>query len=105
MNRDYGHDTPAVHDETSLQVVMVGLTFWFWLTPIFIPDGRYPARFRFLLDLNPLAYVVRDYRLMLLGNAPPPVRDLLAATAFAIAAFVVGGLVFRRLKRGFGDVL
>ena len=25
MNRDYGHDTPAVHDETSLQVVMVGL--------------------------------------------------------------------------------
>jgi purine-binding chemotaxis protein CheW len=26
MNRDYGHDTPAVHDDTSLQVVMVGLS-------------------------------------------------------------------------------
>ena len=94
-----------VYLRDTAQVVMVGLTFWFWLTPIFIPDARYPARFRFLLDLNPLAYVVRDYRLMLLGNAPPPLRDLLAAGAFGIAAFVVGGLFFRRLKRGFGDVL
>src|SRR5579883_1322469 len=94
-----------VYLRDTAQVVMVGLTFWFWLTPIFIPDARYPARFRFLLDLNPLAYVVRDYRLMLLGNAPPPLRDLLAAGAFAIGAFVIGGLFFRRLKRGFGDVL
>ena len=94
-----------VYLRDTVQVVMVGLTFWFWLTPIFIPDDRYPARFRFLLDLNPLAYVVRDYRLMLLGNTLPPLRDLLAAGAFGIAAFVVGGLFFRRLKRGFGEVL
>jgi len=25
MNRDYGHDAPAAHDDASLQVVMVGL--------------------------------------------------------------------------------
>jgi lipopolysaccharide transport system permease protein len=94
-----------VYLRDTAQVVMVALTFWFWLTPIFIPDARYPPKFRFLLDLNPLAYIVRDYRLMLLGNVLPPVQDLLAAGAFAITAFVVGGLFFRRLKRGFGDVL
>jgi ABC-type polysaccharide/polyol phosphate export permease len=94
-----------VYLRDTAQVVMVALTFWFWLTPIFIPDARYPARFRFLLALNPLAYVVRDYRLMLLGNMAPPLRDFVAAAAFGVAAFVIGGLFFRHLKRGFADVL
>lgn len=94
-----------VYLRDTAQVVMVALIFWFWLTPIFIPDGKYPPRFHFLLTLNPLAYVVRDYRLMLLGNAAPPLRDVAAAAAFGLGAFVVGGLFFRRLKKGFADVL
>ncbi len=94
-----------VYLRDTAQVVMVALTFWFWLTPIFIPDAKYPERFHFLLTLNPLAYVVRDYRLMLLANAPPPLRDIAAAAAFGVAAFVAGGLFFRHLKRGFADVL
>jgi ABC-type polysaccharide/polyol phosphate export permease len=94
-----------VYLRDTVQVVMVGLTFWFWLTPIFIPDAKYPARFHFLLEWNPLAYVVRDYRLMLLGNMPPPIGDFFAAAAFGVGTFVVGGLFFRHLKRGFADVL
>lgn len=94
-----------VYLRDTAQVVVVALTFWFWLTPIFIPDARYPARFHFLLSLNPLAYLVRDYRLMLLGNSAPPLADFAAAAAFGVAAFVIGGLFFRHLKHGFADVL
>jgi hypothetical protein len=46
---------------------------------------------------------------MLLGSSMPPVHELLSlvgtTAAFAVSTFVVGGLFFRHLKRGFADVL
>ncbi|HEY1339059.1 MAG TPA: ABC transporter permease [Bryobacteraceae bacterium] len=87
------------------QVLSVVLTFWFWLTPIFITEDQFPERFRFLLAANPFYYVVRSYRAMLLTQAVPEVRDLLIAAAYGAAAFLLGGLFFRQMKRGFADVL
>jgi ABC-type polysaccharide/polyol phosphate export permease len=43
-------------------VVSVLLTFWFWMTPIFITEQQVPQRLRFLLRINPLAFVVTDSR-------------------------------------------
>ncbi len=89
------------------QVWNVILTFWFWLTPIFITDNYYRKRAwtRFLLAANPMAYVVRGYRAMLIGPAPPSIVDLGVALAFGAVVFVAGGLFFRHMKRGFADVL
>jgi ABC-type polysaccharide/polyol phosphate export permease len=87
------------------QVVSVMLTLWFWITPIFITEDKYPPKFQFLLRINPMAYLVRAYRELLLSNHPPDWRELATLAGFAVAAFVVGGLFFRHLKRGFADVL
>ena len=98
-----------VYLRDTAQVVAVGLTFWLWLTPIFIDRAQFPERVRFVLAINPLAYIVQAYREMLLGTTMPPARELAAmlgtTAAFAIGTFVVGGLFFRHLKRGFADVL
>jgi lipopolysaccharide transport system permease protein len=87
------------------QVLSVMLTFWFWLTPVFVPEHSFPARVRFVLAANPLAYLVRAYREILLFGRIPRLRDLAVVTAFAAGAFVAGGLFFRHMKRGFADVL
>jgi ABC-type polysaccharide/polyol phosphate export permease len=87
------------------QVLSVVLTFWFWLTPIFITEKQFPAWARFLLAANPLYYVVRGYRTILLGSAMPDLEDLAIATAYGLAVFLAGGLFFRHMKRGFADVL
>ena len=58
-----------------------------------------------MLEINPLTYAVRAYRDTLLGNRLPHASDLLILAAFAVAAFVAGGLFFRYTKRGFADVL
>ncbi len=42
---------------------------------------------------------------MLLGQGLPSMTDLATATGFAVTAFVLGGLFFRYMKRGFADVL
>jgi homopolymeric O-antigen transport system permease protein len=94
-----------VYLRDTAQVFAVLLTVWFWLTPILIDEGQFPARLRFLIRGNPMAYVVRAYREMLLARWTPGWRDLAVVSAYAAATFVVGGLFFRYMKRGFADVL
>jgi len=87
------------------QVLSVLFTFWFWLTPIFIEEGKFPKRARFLLEWNPLYYLVRSYRDVLLYATMPSFRDFAIAALFGVGMFVAGGLFFRYMKRGFADVL
>jgi lipopolysaccharide transport system permease protein len=89
------------------QVVSVVLTFWFWMTPIFIGEASYPKRAiaQWLLAANPMTYLVRAYRAMLIGSTVPSVTDLAIAMAYGCAVFVAGGLFFRYMKGGFADVL
>jgi ABC-type polysaccharide/polyol phosphate export permease len=94
-----------VYLRDTAQVLTVILTFWFWLTPIFITERQFPARLRFLLAGNPLAYLVRAYRELLLSGRWPRLDELGIMAAFAVATFLAGGLFFRHMKRGFADVL
>ncbi|MDP9171128.1 MAG: ABC transporter permease [Acidobacteriota bacterium] len=94
-----------VYLRDTAQVVAVIMTFWLWLSPIFISEDKFPAGVRFILRVNPIAYVVRAYRQMLLGTDAPALRDLVVVGSFAIGAFILGGLFFRHMKRGFADVL
>jgi lipopolysaccharide transport system permease protein len=87
------------------QVMGVVLTFWFWFTPIFVDEAAFPKRARFLMYVNPMFYVVRAYRTVLLDSAMPNWSDLGIAAAYGVAAFTLGGLFFRYMKRGFADVL
>jgi lipopolysaccharide transport system permease protein len=94
-----------VYLRDTAQMVSVLLTVWFWITPIFISAEQFPERWRFVLTGNPLSFVVRAYRDLLLSNRLPDAADLLLVTVYATATFVLGGLFFRHMKRGFADVL
>lgn len=87
------------------QALGVVLTFWFYLTPIFVGENQFPDWARFILTVNPMYYAVRAYRTILLDSAMPSLLDLGIAVTYGAAAFVVGGLFFRYMKRGFADVL
>ncbi len=94
-----------VYLRDTAQVVIVMLTAWFWITPIFIDETAFPVRARFLIRWNPLAYVVKGYRERLLTATIPSLDDFLYLAAVSLAVFAIGGMFFRHLKRGFADVL
>ncbi len=94
-----------VYLRDTAQVLTVALTLWFWVTPIFLSEERFPRRFRFLLAVNPLAPMVRAYRGMLLGGTWPRAGELASSAIWGVAVFIAGGLFFRYMKRGFADVL
>jgi lipopolysaccharide transport system permease protein len=93
-----------VYLRDTAQVLAVILTLWFWATPILLPEEKFPPWAGILLKSNPLVAVVRTYRNALLGHAVS-LEDVAVTAAFAITAFVGGGLIFRYMKRGFADVL
>jgi ABC-type polysaccharide/polyol phosphate export permease len=87
------------------QFTLVALTLWFWVTPIFISIEQVPQRFRILLKLNPLSAAVTSYRELLLDGKAPALDQFAWFTFAALGTFMLGGLLFRQLKRGFADVL
>jgi ABC-type polysaccharide/polyol phosphate export permease len=93
-----------VYLRDTAQVLAVILTLWFYATPILLPEDKFRGWSSLVLKANPLTYVVRAYREILLGHTVS-LGNLGSTAIFAVVAFVCGGLVFRYMKRGFADVL
>jgi len=87
------------------QILGVFLNLWFFFTPIIYPASLVPKLFRPWLSLNPMVYPVEGYRMALLGRTEPDPEGLLILFIWGIAAFMLGGLVFKKLKPAFADVL
>ena len=77
----------------------------FFITPILWPAGRVPEDWRFLVDYNPLAFLVESYRRLILDGELPGAEAALYFSLFSVALLVVGFTVFTRLKHNFADLL
>ena len=95
----------AVFLRDTRHVVSLGLTLWLFLTPIMYSDSLVPERYRWILAVNPMAYVVEAYRSALLQNELPAAVPSAIFAGAAFAAFVSGHWVFLRSKRAFADLL
>lgn len=87
------------------QFTQLALMTWMYLTPIIYPENMIPAKYRWLVDLNPLAPLIRSYRRILLEGTWPDWRGLAFTTLFALVCFGVGYWWFERTKKAFADVL
>lgn len=77
----------------------------FFLTPIIWTPDRLPEEIRWVVDYNPLAYLVNAYReAVLFGNLPGALSTLYF-TLFSLVLFTAGFALFNRLKGGFADQL
>jgi ABC-2 type transport system permease protein len=77
----------------------------FFITPILWPTGRVPEQWSFLVDYNPLAWLVESYRRLILNGELPNAEAALYFSLFALALFVVGFVVYNRVKQNFADLL
>jgi ABC-type polysaccharide/polyol phosphate export permease len=77
----------------------------FFITPILWPTGRVPEEWSFLVDYNPLAYLVESYRGLILEGELPGLEGSIYFSLFALALFVVGFVLYNRFKHNFADLL
>lgn len=67
--------------------------FWNYATPVIYPMSQVPAKYHFLMYLNPMAPLVEMYKWGMLGIGQFPAKEL--ASAIVIISIVLGaGLIF-----------
>ncbi len=77
----------------------------FFITPIIWPPERIPENFRFLVDYNPLAFLVEAYRNLILDGKLPDGMAAIYFSLVALALFIVGFAAFNRVKHNFAGLL
>lgn len=88
-------------------LVSIGLQLGFWLTPIFWSLNVAPAKYHYLVKINPAFYIIDGYRDTFIDGIwfwekPAWSFYYLAITGIT---FSFGALVFKRLRPHFADVL
>ena len=87
--------------------IAVLLQIGFWATPIFWNISQISPKYQWILKLNPAYYIVEGYRDSFVNHiwfweAPKLTIYYLGVTS---VCFVLGAIVFKRLRPHFGDVL
>ena len=90
------------------QLVTMALQFAFWVTPIFWSAKMLPPKYMNLIKLNPAYYLVEGYRESFIYKVWFwESHYMLTLYYWAVTGFifVLGAVVFRRLRPHFADVL
>ena len=72
-----------------------------YASPVLYFVSEVPDRYRFLLDLNPMAQILSAWDAVIHFGTAPTAHSLLVASAWAIGSVVVGGLFFMSREREF----
>ncbi len=76
-----------------------------FLSPVFFSITSIPESFREFIEYNPLTLIIGEFRKILITGDSPDLVSLfkyfLCSSVFALLAFII----FRKLRKGFADVL
>ncbi len=89
------------------QFVPVLLNTWFWATPIVWNKNIIPDQYSWIINYNPMTYIVDGYRnAFLYQDAVNYFNDyaLLNITVY-VFVFIIGAIVFNKLKSEFADAI
>jgi len=83
------------------EMVQAGMPALMYFTPIIYPITIIPERFRWLVKLNPLVYVIEIVRDPIYYGILPAPTTLLIATVFSLGSLAIGWMIFRRMAPRF----
>jgi ABC-type polysaccharide/polyol phosphate export permease len=85
----------------------ISLNILFWATPIVWPADTLPAQWHWLLEYNPVFYIVTGYRESFLATTfhLPSLSGSLYFWFVATVFLIIGSSIFQRLKPSFADVM
>ncbi|MGH8557508.1 MAG: ABC transporter permease [Methylococcales bacterium] len=76
-----------------------------FFSPIFYPASSVPESFRWLLQINPLTFVIENIRFVLIRGASPEPEAYLAYVLISFTVAWLGYICFQKSRGGFADVI
>ena len=77
----------------------------FYATPIIYNVTMFPAKFRWILYLNPMAHLIDAYRAIFYYKTMPNLESLGIVGIVSMVVLVLGYLIFKKLEKGFAEEL
>jgi homopolymeric O-antigen transport system permease protein len=82
-------------------ILQVVLSAWFYVTPIIYPLDFIPAKHRWIFKLNPIIYVINDFRLSVYYGMLPKAPSIIASFVCAFISLSIGFAIFRKYQDDF----
>ncbi len=79
------------------------LSMAFYVTPILYTPDIFPENLSWVLEINPMAYLVNAYRSIFFYQKMPNIYDLGIVSIFSIIIFILGYFIFEKLQKGFAE--
>ena len=89
------------------QFVAMLIQFGFWLTPIFWSMKMVPEKYHWIIELNPMVYIINGYRNSMIYHKWfwEDMNMTLYYWSITTVIFVLGIFTFKKLRPHFADVL
>jgi len=103
----YGTCAVVIFFRDLSQIINIILQIGVWTIPIMWQLGQVPARFHWIFKINPMFYIINGYRESMYGHVW--FWEHMGLTCYfwfvTAALFLLGTVIFKRLKVHFADVL
>jgi ABC-type polysaccharide/polyol phosphate export permease len=93
----------CVHFRDIQHILANVLTLWFFVTPVIYRVLDIPEKWRFTLLLNPIATLVIAYQDIIYYGRSPDYRELAWVAMVGCVFYVMGYLIFERLRGTFAE--
>ncbi|WP_371856509.1 MULTISPECIES: ABC transporter permease [unclassified Pseudomonas] len=87
------------------QTINIFTTVLMFLSPVFYPLDAVPERFRSIILLNPLTFIIEQSRAVLIWGDLPNWSGLLIYSGTSLVIAYMGYIWFQKTRKGFADVL
>lgn len=81
------------------------IQIWMFVSPIIYPLNMLPAKWQWLLAMNPLTGIVHNFRVALLGRGAFDWRLLIISIVITLVFLTYSMFSFRRMERYFADTI
>jgi len=95
----------SVYFRDFVPITYLFTTFILFTSPIFYPESAVPESLEWVLRINPVAATLSASKAVLFAGVMPEWSALAMQLMVAIVVLILGAGVFRKLSRGFADVI
>jgi lipopolysaccharide transport system permease protein len=86
-------------------LVVFGVQLLMYMTTVIYPLSAAPAKYRYLIELNPMTAIIETFRLGFLGQGTVNAWSLGYSVIAALVILVMGVVIFNRTERTFVDTV
>ena len=86
-------------------LIGVALQLLFYATPIVYSADTIPESFKWVLQINPMTYIINGYRAIFYEQQAPDLIPIFILIGVGIVACIIGYLIFNKLQKRFAEEL